>query len=291
MGNYPLRFVLFTVCSLFSQQNFGAYTEINEGNIEVVMRMIGHQILLNAGDSTSRVWPIEKEGNRYRILFESEFLFQPNQLVATIDSVVKSNNIASGYLVEIEDCKTDQVVHSYKIGYTNRMDIIPCGPRAQPTGSYSILFTILNTGGLKASTSSAKSPQYSTLASLSLIILGIGYGIFIWMRRSRAKYDPDMIIIGKYAFDKRNMLLSHNNQTVDLTSKEAELLFLLYSSANTTLERDHILSQVWGDQGDYIGRTLDVFISKLRKKLESDPDIKIANIRGVGYRLVLNQAS
>jgi DNA-binding response OmpR family regulator len=49
------------------------------------------------------------------------------------------------------------------------------------------------------------------------------------------------------------------------------------------------LNKVWGDEGDYIGRTLDVFISKLRKKLEADSSIKIVNIRGVGYKLVMDK--
>lgn len=75
---------------------------------------------------------------------------------------------------------------------------------------------------------------------------------------------------------------------IELTSKEADLLSLLHSSANTTIAREQILEIVWGDEGDYIGRTLDVFISKLRKKLEDDPSVKIVNIRGVGYKLILN---
>ena len=54
------------------------------------------------------------------------------------------------------------------------------------------------------------------------------------------------------------------------------------------MERDVILNMVWGDEGDYIGRTVDVFISKLRKKLEFDSKVKIVNVRGVGYKLVMD---
>lgn len=113
-------------------------------------------------------------------------------------------------------------------------------------------------------------------------------GIYLWSRRDQEKVDPNRILIGGYEFDKRNMRLSYDNKNVDLTSKETDLLSLLHTNANTTLRREQILRQIWGDQGDYIGRTLDVFISKLRKKLESDPTIKITNIRGVGYKLVMN---
>ena len=69
------------------------------------------------------------------------------------------------------------------------------------------------------------------------------------------------------------------------------MLLLLYHAVNTTVEREVILKDIWADDGDYIGRTLDVFISKLRKKLEDDTNVKIVNIRGIGYKLVLNGES
>ena len=73
-----------------------------------------------------------------------------------------------------------------------------------------------------------------------------------------------------------------------IPNKETDLLLLLYKAANTTVERELILNVVWGDEGDYVGRTLDVFISKLRKKLEADSSVKIVTTRGVGYKLVVN---
>lgn len=99
---------------------------------------------------------------------------------------------------------------------------------------------------------------------------------------------PYITNIGKYQFDQRNMNLVFENEKIELSSKESDLLLLLYNAANTTLERGDILKNVWGDEGNYIGRTLDVFISKLRKKLEADTNIKIVNVRGVGYKLILN---
>ncbi len=84
------------------------------------------------------------------------------------------------------------------------------------------------------------------------------------------------------------MVLTTREHSTQLSGKEADLLFLLLSNENKTLEREHILEVVWGDQGDYVGRTLDVFISKLRKKLQADPSLKIINIRGVGYRFVMS---
>ena len=83
------------------------------------------------------------------------------------------------------------------------------------------------------------------------------------------------------------MVLSHHSTEYELSYKENQLLQLFCSSPNVTLKREYLLNQVWGDEGDYIGRTLDVFISKLRKKLLLDNSVRIINIRGIGYRLVL----
>jgi DNA-binding response OmpR family regulator len=106
--------------------------------------------------------------------------------------------------------------------------------------------------------------------------------------KSKTSVDQNIISIGQYRFNKRKMELWFEDQRVELTSKECDLLQLLCDSTNNTVERETILKMVWGDDGDYVGRTLDVFISKLRKKLEGDSNIKIANIRGVGYKLVID---
>ena len=115
-------------------------------------------------------------------------------------------------------------------------------------------------------------------------------GIFFvfWKKRIPSKSDPNLLTLGAYQFDKRNIELIWEQEQIKLTHKEADLLMLLYDSANTTIERDVILNRVWGDEGDYVGRTLDVFISKLRKKLYADPNVKIVNVRGVGYKLVMD---
>jgi len=84
------------------------------------------------------------------------------------------------------------------------------------------------------------------------------------------------------------MSLLYGKKVSQLSHKETELLSQLYSNANSVVEREVILKNVWGDDGDYVGRTLDVFISKLRKKLEPDSNVKIMNVRGVGYKLIIN---
>ncbi|NND80098.1 MAG: winged helix-turn-helix transcriptional regulator, partial [Maribacter sp.] len=123
------------------------------------------------------------------------------------------------------------------------------------------------------------------LAMFSILALIL---FIIWKRKRKFAIDPNLIPLGTYQFDKRNTELIIEHQRIDLTGKEADLLLLLYNEVNTTVEREVLLNMVWGDEGDYVGRTLDVFISKLRKKLEFDSKVKIVNIRGVGYKLVLD---
>lgn len=283
--------LLFCACVFVLTPSF-AQTETVESHNKVAMRMVGHKVLLSLGDSISRVLPIQKEGKKYKIQFASDFAFTPDDLVKTIDKVVAEKQIANHYIVEFVNCKTNEVVHSYEVGNADP-DIIPCKARSQPKACYTILFTILGVKPIVIE-KELKTPgvqQADSRVNFKLaifILLFVGLIFFFWKKRQKVNKDGNLISIGAYKFDPRNMALWLKRERFELTSKESDLLYLLYSSANTTIERDVILKNVWGDEGDYIGRTLDVFISKLRKKLEGDANIKIINIRGVGYKLILN---
>lgn len=97
--------------------------------------------------------------------------------------------------------------------------------------------------------------------------------------------DAILFNIGKYNFDYKNQILSFNESNKRLTSKESEILRVLCLSKNKIVKRKDIMISVWGDDDYYIGRSLDVFISKLRKNLDKDPAIKIKSIPRVGVVL------
>ncbi|MBT8273183.1 MAG: winged helix-turn-helix domain-containing protein [Bacteroidia bacterium] len=257
--------------------------------------MIGHQVLLSSKDSTSRVLPIVKEDDRYKIQFETEFEFIPEALVATIDRVVKDTGLASSYIVEVQECGSGEVVYSFKMEEVAQSDIVPCQSRIQESACYNLLFTLLDRESENAIITIESKPANDSKATIkkylsigALVLMFSMVSFFLWNRMRNLPKDPNLIPLGEYQFDKRNTELLIEEQRIELTSKEADLLLLLYDSANTTVERDVILNLVWGDEGDYVGRTLDVFISKLRKKLEFDSKVKIVNIRGVGYKLVMD---
>ena len=109
----------------------------------------------------------------------------------------------------------------------------------------------------------------------------------VFLRRSRAGVvsAPAMPALGTYAFNREALSLSHAQETRRLTAREAELLACLLRQANQVVKREEILLEVWGDDDYFLGRSLDVFISRLRKYLRHDPQLKITNLHGVGFRL------
>ncbi|OJV12396.1 MAG: two-component system response regulator [Dyadobacter sp. 50-39] len=93
--------------------------------------------------------------------------------------------------------------------------------------------------------------------------------------------------IGRYLFDPAKQKLSVEDREVTLSHRESELLRRLYQQRNEVLGRSEVLTELWGDDSFFNGRSLDVFITKLRRHLREDPKIQIINIRGRGYKLVL----
>ncbi|MDE5422661.1 response regulator transcription factor [Ancylomarina sp. DW003] len=91
--------------------------------------------------------------------------------------------------------------------------------------------------------------------------------------------------LGLFEFDHSNLELSLNGEVTRITKKEADVLILLCNSRNSLVKREEILVKVWGENDYFMGRSLDVFITKLRKHLKPDPAIKIENVHGVGFIL------
>ena len=106
------------------------------------------------------------------------------------------------------------------------------------------------------------------------------------LNRSEFQINLETIEIGKYQFNFTKQTLSINEKTFQLTSREAELLFQLSEKKNELLDRTFILNKLWGNDDFFNARSMDVFISKLRKKLQQDPNIQIINVRGFGYKLI-----
>ncbi|MCC8145499.1 MAG: response regulator transcription factor [Bacteroidales bacterium] len=108
------------------------------------------------------------------------------------------------------------------------------------------------------------------------------------LRRVSGKKAPKEgpYVIGKFTFDTQKQTLTNGEQVVKLTTKESDLLSLLCENINQVLERNYALKKIWGVVDYFNARSMDVYITKLRKLLKDDPSIEIMNIHGKGYKLI-----
>jgi DNA-binding response OmpR family regulator len=106
------------------------------------------------------------------------------------------------------------------------------------------------------------------------------------LNRNEVKSSTEKIKIGAFTFNHIKQTLALKGETTLLTHRESELLFLLTQHKNEISDRSFILKKLWGNDDFFNARSMDVFITKLRKKLKSDENIQIVNVRGYGYKLI-----
>jgi DNA-binding winged helix-turn-helix (wHTH) protein len=251
---------------------------------EVLLRRIGDELLTQSGDSKSRVLPVKKIAeNEYQISFENELTFQPDSLVNTTRRLLAKNPLASDYVVNVLNCSNSNVAYGYAISNNKRDDIVACRGRVQPRGCYMVNIKFKPTG-----INTAK--NRFLLGSLPfLAFVGFIFLRSVKPRRTLPKgQDTSIFTLGSVLFDAKNRKLIINGKAIDLTGTETRVLGIFALSPNETIERSRLQKEIWEDEGVIVGRSLDMFISKLRRKLELDPNIKIVVIRGKGYKLEIN---
>ncbi|MEO7212713.1 winged helix-turn-helix domain-containing protein [Mucilaginibacter sp.] len=247
---------------------------------EVLLRRIGHELLLQSGDSTSRVLPVKRIAeNEYQISFENEFTFQSNSLVNTIRRLLANDPLTGDYVVNVLNRGNSSVAYGYAISKNKKDDIVPCRGRRQPTARYAVNIKFKPTG--------INTAMSGYLLSSLPILAFVG---FIVSRSKPRKALPNdqytkTFFLGPVLFNAEERQLIINNNSIDLTGTETRLLHIFALSPNETIERSRLQKEIWEDEGVIVGRSLDMFISKLRKKLEFDPNINIVVIRGKGYKL------
>ncbi|WP_339925189.1 winged helix-turn-helix domain-containing protein [uncultured Cyclobacterium sp.] len=259
-----------------------------EENREIRLRNVGHQILLASGDSTSRVLPIKKiSENEFILVFENPFQFDPDSLVKVIHKSLGEGLInkeaEDKYQVNVMECKANQIVYSYQMSNHKDKTLIPCQGRVQPKDCYSIK--------IRFEQNAIRASNFSVLIIFGVLTLGF---LFLFYKKStksngnKNKDNSQFVEIGKFELYTGKQLLKIENEEIQLSQKENKLLTLFALHQNETLERDRLLKEIWEDEGVFVSRSLDMFVSKLRKKLLQDPNIQLKNIRGRGYILQVN---
>lgn len=262
---YKILVVLLAIGCIFACQ---------EKEDTLIFRNIGHVLLLHSGDSTSRVLPIEEMGNStFQISFESDFKLNPDSLINIVHRHLSVYSRGKEYRVSVYSCKEKELIYGYIVEKKNNFGT-PCLGRVYPKDCYNIRIQILG------------SPINWPLFMVPFLLF-IGFGLWNYFRKTNTPIpETNFVPLGKIRFFSENKILKFENENIELTDNENKLLLLLLSKPNEIVEREYLLKEIWENEGVFvISRNLDVLVSKLRKKLQNDPNIKIVNSHGKGYGL------
>lgn len=251
---------------------------------KIALREVGNQILLYNQDSTSLILPIVKlEESKYELSFQSEFSLKPDTLVAIVEKSFQAAALPDFYLVEIIQSSDQQVAYSYEMKGDRENSIIPCLERLLPEGRYSV--QVKFTGGV-TSAINEKALLYSP-AVVSLLLLAFSFKKSDPTPKEESKCN-DFIVLGSFKFYPEQNKLVKGHSEISLSKKECEILTIFTNNPNEVIKRDELTKRVWEDNGVFVGRSLDTFISKLRKILKEDSRVQLNNIHGIGYKLEIN---
>ncbi|MCB9284685.1 MAG: winged helix-turn-helix transcriptional regulator [Lewinellaceae bacterium] len=278
----PLLFalpIMVLLVAVSPSQNTG---DLSPEKINLALRRTADGLLRASGDSTSRIPAIEQvAGEVWRIRLDQPFQYE--QLPALLQTSLDLYGIKQPYEVAVRRCGDATI----DLGY-HQLDVlqegdVPCTGREMPDGCHFIEITFLKNGG--------KSLLRQGITALMLLSLA-GLTSIWFFRRQRSLSgqpgpagDTEWLTFGNSRLDVAGQVLQCGSTRQNLTFRETKLLRLFVGNPDRVLEREYILHHVWADEGVLVGRSIDVFVSRLRKKLAADPTVSIVAVHGVGYRL------
>lgn len=282
MNQKKFYYLILLILSVFFVWSFSPQKNEVEGFSEkakIVLRQVGNQLLLSNKDSTSLILPIQEIAeNKFRISFEKELSFEPNLIVQINKDNIEKIALSKNYRVEVLQCLDNEVAYSYEINTNEEKTIIPCAGRVLPIKCYVIEVQFLD------KTSSKSKYNFLLYMIIPIILLGLFYRKS-FNHKQEIVEDKNKTVLGGFIFYPEQNKLMQQAKEIALSKKECELLEVLVANINQTVKREELTKKVWEDNGVFVGRSLDTYISKLRKKLQKDEAIKLTNIHGVGYKL------
>ena len=279
--SFSIFFLLIILLFVWSFSNLQEdETDFTE-RAKINLRAIGNQLLLAQKDSVSLILPIIKiDEFKYSLSFEKALSFEPNTLVSIVKGVFIKTIFSKNYRVEVIDFSTNEVVYSYEINTDKKKTLIPCAGRFLPERKYFIEVKFLD----------QKTPisKYSFLFYiLTLLLLGIFFGKFFLDKKKEKEevFKEKATTLGSFQFYPHQSKLVKKAIEIGLSKKECELLEIFVANINQVVKREELTKKVWEDNGVIVSRSLDTYISKLRKKLKEDHSIQLINVHGIGYKL------
>jgi DNA-binding winged helix-turn-helix (wHTH) protein len=248
----------------------------------VVLRDIGHKLLLSAKDSSSRVLPVKKlNEHTYQISFQNDFGFISDTLINLVQRTFQKNALANDYIVNLRKCKQNETVFAFEIN-SQTGDLTPCRGRRLEVGCYIIEIDLL------------KKNKFNFFWLLLLIVPLSLVGFYVKNKfrkkgEEESVFDSnDYIQLGSFRFYPDNNVLKTENNNITLSEKETKALKIFSENINQIVERGKLMKEIWEDNGIVvISRNFDVLVSKLRKKLSDDNSLKFINVHGRGYKFII----
>lgn len=292
MGYLKAIFKVFVLLAGLGTGLSGAVMANNDAvrfseNVNLSLRRTIHLLLRANGDSLSVIPPVKQsDANTFSV--QMERVFDYDKLPETLQQSFDAYHIDRPYSVAVLDCKTSQVKLGYQFFDLKQPGGVPCRGRSRDEGCYTLQIRF---------TPEAPKPK---AAGNTWLLISVGgslaaLGFIAWNRSRRKKTTENgpheisvphsRVAFGNSWLDTASQTLSNGVTTQTLTFREAKLLALFARNINQVLERDAILKSVWEDEGVTVGRSVDVFVSRLRKMLAADPQVKITAIHGVGYKM------
>ena len=270
--------VFFTWMFLNSENTNEHFSE----KVKLSLRAIGNQLLLANQDATSLVLPVVTlENSKYALSFQNQLTFEPESLVTLMKNSFHKSSLPTYYSVEVIQCIDQEVAYSYEIKNETENDIIPCKGRFLPENCYIIEVRFTKR-------TSFINNKHTFLYALIFVVFISLFVVFFNKRKYDVKPEENnspYTAIGSFQFYPEQNKLVKKAQEISLSKKECELLEIFVANPNQIIKRDELTKKVWEDNGVFVGRSLDTYISKLRKKLKEDATIKLTNVHGVGYKL------
>jgi DNA-binding winged helix-turn-helix (wHTH) protein len=218
----------------------------------------------------------------YRISFQNDLGFISDSLINIVQRNLQKNGLAAHYIVNLKNCEEKVTVLAFEINRKTG-DLIPCRGRQLGMGCYVVEIDLL------------KDTTFNFLWLLLLIVplaLG-GYYLKEGLQKKPVQRsvtdNTECIPVGNFKFYASLNELRTDDKTITLSEKETKALDKFVQNINQVVDRDTLMKTLWEAEGTVvISRNVDVLVSKLRKKLSDDDSLKLVNVPGRGYKLMLS---
>jgi len=271
---------------------FSSEKKVKDDRVNLVMRKVGDQLLRKMDDSTSLIPAVSQTGNIFSLRLDRPFKYE--LLPEILNQALKDAKIENDYHLVVRSCAPSPPI----LGFTKQDLIdgqIPCKGREQHEDCNIIELTIYK-NHIESAKTSASSNDWMLIPLIVLLFAG---GLYYFSKKTsdlpeETNYSESLeeeiaenkgVTLGATVFDAQNQTITIGEEQKSLTFRETKILKIFADQPNQIVKRETLIDEVWGNEGVIVGRSLDVFISRLRKILKSDDAVNITNIHGVGYKL------